>query len=369
MTANGRPRRIDQVLPSIVGRDAVSHHTLEAQKVLRSLGFVSEIYAVTMGPEMTGRVRPISELPSEGPSTQWLCYQASTGSPAAEVFAEHPGRKLLDYHNITPAELVASWMPELADEVSNGRKQMSDLAPLVDFALADSAYNKQELDAWGYRRSVVSMLMVDHTNFDVSADSATASRLRREKEAGGSDWLFVGQFLPHKSQHEVVEAFAAYKSAYDEKARLHLVGRPSSAGYTEAVRLQVRELGLEDSVHLAGSVTAAELAALYEGCDLYLCCSEHEGFCAPLLEAMHHGLPILAFAAGAVPETLGGAGLVVSSKAPALLAAGAARLAGDEELRAELVAAGRRRAGDFTPEKARAAFAQSIEQALQEFAS
>jgi glycosyltransferase involved in cell wall biosynthesis len=366
MTRDKRPRRIDQVLPSIVGRDAVSHHTLEAQRVLRSLGFVSEIYAVTMGPEMAGRVHPIEELPREEPSSQWLCYQGSTGSPAAEVFSEHPGGKLLDYHNITPAEFVSAWMPALGEEVSLGRRQMAELAPLVDFALADSAYNKAELDAWGYRRSVVSMLMVDHANFDVAPDPVLAAQLAEDRSTGGADWLFVGQFLPHKSQHEVVEAFAAYRAAYDKSARLHLVGRPSSAGYAEAVRLQVRELGLEGAVDLAGSVSPNQLAALYRGCDLYVCCSEHEGFCAPLLEAMHHGLPVLAFDAGAVAETLGGAGLVLSSKEPALFAAAASRLQGDKELRNELLAAGEKRAQEFTPERARAAFAEAIEQALAE---
>ena len=64
-----RPVRIDQVIPSIVERDAVSHHTLEAQRVLHSLGFVSEIYACNMGPGLAGRVHPLKDLPARGAST------------------------------------------------------------------------------------------------------------------------------------------------------------------------------------------------------------------------------------------------------------------------------------------------------------
>lgn len=360
------PLRIDQVLPSIVARDAVSHHTLEAQRVLRSLGYVSEIFSVTMGPEMAGRVRPIGELPVKADGSQWLCYQASTGSPAAEVFSSHPAPKLLDYHNITPSEFVEAWMPSLAEEVRLGRKQLAELAPLVGLAVADSAYNARELATWGYRRSAVAMLMVDQTNFDVLPDRDRQRELLEAKTKGGADWLFVGQFLPHKAHHDVVAAFATYRQAFDPEARLHLVGRPSSAGYDLAVRRLVAGLGLADSVDFAGSVPPPQLAALYETADVYVCCSEHEGFCAPLLEAMHHGLPIVAYDAAAVPETLGEAGIVLASKAPALVAAAAHRLREDEELRRRLVGRGHLRAALFTPEKARAAFAAAVERAVAE---
>lgn len=359
-----RPVRIDQVLPSIVARDAVSQHTLEAQRVLRSLGFVSEIYAVTMGPEMAGRVHPIDGLPAEPAGGQWLLYQGSIGSPAAEVFSAHPARKLVDYHNITPAELVERWLPGLGEEVSLGRRQLAALAPAVDFSVADSAYNAGELAAWGYKEPRVSMLMVDQSNFDVAPDPRRREQLAEAKRSGGSDWLFVGQFLPHKAHHDVVCAFAAYLRAYDPAARLHLVGRASLGGYELAVRRLAERLGIAGSVDIAGSVSASELAALYEGCDVYVGCSDHEGFCAPLLEAMHHGLPIVAYSAAAVPETVGEAGLLLDSKEPAAVAAAAHRLAEDPDLTRELVRKGRERAQLFTIERARAEFAANIELAL-----
>lgn len=365
---SGRPVRIDQVLPSIVERDAVSHHTLEAQRVLRSLGFVSEIYALTMGPEMAGRVHPLAELPQEQAGRQWLCYQGSIGSPAAEAFAAHEAPKLLNYHNITPPALVEAWMPSLADEVRLGRKQLADLASEVLLGIGDSAYNSAELDAWGYRRTTVSMLMVDHTNFDAPPDPGRRRQLLAARSGGGADWLFVGQMLPHKAHHDVVMAFAAYLEAYDPSARLHLVGRESCPPYALGVRKLVEALGLTGSVDFAGSVTAAELSALYDASDVYVCCSDHEGFCAPLLEAMHHGLPIVAYAAAAVPETVGDAGVVVDSKEPALVAAAAERVLGDTGLRARLVDRGRERAGEFTLERARRQFAATIERAVEEFA-
>ncbi len=361
-----RPNRIDQVIPSIVERDAVSHHTLEAQRVLRSLGFVSEIYCANMGPEMAGRVHPIADLPIEPDGRQWVLYQASIGSPAAEAFAAHPGPKLLDYHNITPVELVERWMPSLGEEVRLGREQLAALAPEVFLGLGDSAYNAAELDAWGYEQTAVSMLMVDHTNFDVPPDPRLREALEAAKVGGGADWLFVGQMLPHKAHHDVIMAFAAYREAYDQDARLHLVGRDSCPAYALGVRKLVGALGLGEAVDVAGSVSAPELAALYEASDVYVCCSDHEGFCAPLLESMHHGLPIVAYAAGAVPETVGPAGVVLPSKEPALVAAAARRVLLDPDLRAALVDAGRERAAGFSAERARHDFAAAITQALHQ---
>ncbi len=359
-----RPARIDQLLPSIVGRDAVGHHTLEAQGVLRSLGFVSEIYAEGIGREMWGRAHPISELPRLPPGRQWLIYQASTGSRVAEVFAEHPGRKLLDYHNITPGERLDGWLPSLAEELRLGRRQMAELSGAVCYAFCDSAYNCSELRSWGYRHSAVSMLMLDRANLARRADRRLSAALGRQRQAGETAWLFVGQLLPHKAQHDVVAAFAAYRKAYDERARLRLVGRRRVPLYAESVVRLADELGVGDSVELLDSVTAAELVALYEGSDVYVCCSEHEGFCAPLIEAMHHRLPVVAYGAGAVPETLGGAGVLLGSKEPALVAAAVRRLMKDEALSLRLQRVGLERSEDFSPRRARRAFAGALEQAL-----
>jgi glycosyltransferase involved in cell wall biosynthesis len=359
-----RPVRIDQVIPSIVERDAVSAHTVEAQRVLRSMGYVSEIFACTWGPEMEGRVRPITDIPKESGGGQWICYQGSIGSPAADVVAEHPAPKMVDYHNITPTEYVERWMPGLGEEVRLGRQQLADLAPLVDFAVGDSAFNCSELDAWGYRKTRVSSLMMDLSAFECPPDTGLADALSHSKNQGGSDWLFVGQMLPHKAHQDVVKAFACYLKLYDPKARLHLIGRPSCGEYALAVRRFVERSGLGSSVNLAGSVSAAELSAYYRAADVLVCCSDHEGFCAPLLEGMHHGIPVVAFDAAAVRETILDAGIVLSSKEPTLVATAAHKVLSDQELRETLIDRGRERARSFTIEAARRAFRENIELAV-----
>ena len=360
-----RPVRIDQVLPSIVERDAVSYHTLEAQRVLHSMGFVSEIYACSMGPGLAGRVHALSDLPREEGERQWVCYQASIGSPAADVVASHPGLKLVDYHNISPSELIGPWMPHLGEEARLGRKQLTELAPVVELGFADSEFNRRELDAAGYRRTRVAPLMVDTANFYSAPDARVLDRLGTARALGGHDWLFVGQMLPHKAHHDVIKALACARKLFDPKARLHLVGRESCAAYADALRRFVSALGLTSAVEFVGSIGPGELSAYYSSADVLVCCSDHEGFCVPLLEAMHHRLPVVAYGAAAVPETLADAGIVLPSKSPVLVAAAVQRVLTDHKLRDSIVSAGVNRTRSFTAEGARRAFAQAIEQVLQ----
>ena len=155
-------------------------------------------------------------------------------------------------------------------------------------------------------------------------------------------WLFVGRLAPNKAQHDIVKAFAAYRRFHNPDARLHLVGGGREDGYARTLRRFVHALGLDDAVTLTGGVSPAELVAYYRAADVFVVCSEHEGFCVPLLEAMHHRVPIVAFASTAVPETLGDAGLLLDVKDPCTVAAAVDRVVTDAPLREQLVDAGAR---------------------------
>jgi glycosyltransferase involved in cell wall biosynthesis len=358
------PARIDQVIPTIVERDAVSTHTLEAQRVLHDLGIASDIYAQNIGVGLRGSVRPVAQLEENHVPDRWLLYQASIGSPVGDIFARHPAPKLLNYHNITPVELIGWWEPHLSDELRLGREQLAQLASLTRLAVAVSRYNESELRACGFAATAVAPLLVDLSVL-ATPDPAVRARLAEERQRGGAAWLFVGQLAPHKCQHDLIEALAFYRTAYDPLARLHLVGRETSPRYAQVLRRLITELGLDGAVQMEGSVTDSELAAFYDGADVLVCCSEHEGFCAPLIEAMHHRLPIVAYGAAAVPETVADAGVVLPSKAPSLVAAAVERVLRDTSLRGRLVEAATRRAHDFDVARAREAFAAAIEGAVR----
>jgi glycosyltransferase involved in cell wall biosynthesis len=171
--------------------------------------------------------------------------------------------------------------------------------------------------------------------------------------------------LPHKAHQDVIKALACARQMFDAEARLHLVGRESCPAYADALHRYVAALGLTDAVEFAGSVTSGQLSAYYASADVLVCCSDHEGFCAPLLEAMHHRLPVVAYGVTAVPETVLDAGIVLPSKSPVLVATAVQRVLTDAPLRVELIRAGLERAQVFSIEAARRGFAESIEQVLR----
>jgi glycosyltransferase involved in cell wall biosynthesis len=148
--------------------------------------------------------------------------------------------------------------------------------------------------AAGYRATTVVPILLDPGEFDREVDAATLDRLRSATAAGGASWLFVGRVVPNKAQHDVVKAFAAYRRVFDPHARLRLVGGTSLPAYADAVARYVDALGLGGAVELTGPVDPGVLSAHYRAADVFVCLSDHEGFCVPILEAMHHDLPIVA---------------------------------------------------------------------------
>jgi glycosyltransferase involved in cell wall biosynthesis len=340
--------RVDQVLPHLAGRDAIGGHALHIQATLRAAGIDSDIYAGAWGPEVASRTQPLRAY-TDDPST-WLLYHASIGSDVSEWFGRRRSQRLLDYHNVTPHHFFDAWAPELLWLLVGGRHQLDDLAPTVRAGFADSAFNELELRAAGCERTAVVPVMVDVTRGVDVVDRPLLDELRRAKR--GADWVFVGRIAPNKAQHELLKVFALYRRLYDANARLWLVGGESSLHYRIALEQFVAEAGLTGAAVLTGSVSDEQLGAYYEAADVFVCVSEHEGFCVPVLEAMAHGVPVVARATSALPETIGAAGVLVPPDAPrAEMAAAVWDVVTSPQTRDALVAAGRRRVADFSIER------------------
>lgn len=353
---------VHQFVPSLAGRDAIGAHSLQLQRLLHDLGYASEFFVGDT--DLSGRddVRPFqsfAERPSDGRT--FLLYQGSTGSPMARFLVGRPEPKILNYHNITPAEFFEPWEATVTMVLEAGRRQFEELAPCTSLAIADSAFNQDDLRRLGYRHTTVAPILFEPQTFEQEPDAVLTRRLTAEKEAGGLDWLFVGRVCPNKAQHELIKAFAAYRMAFDPRARLRLVGGSSSHLYLSCLEAFVHEIGCGDAVDFAGSVTAGELAAYYRSADVFVCLSRHEGFCVPLLEALHHRIPVVALRSTAVPETLGRAGLLVPAATPALVAAAVERVRVDDGLRRALQDAGTARLADYDLGQTRARFTTAIQ--------
>ena len=367
-------RAVHQFVPMLHPHDAVGGHTLNIQAALRELGLESEIFSEFLDPRIPGRARPYQEFLRERrrrrPGSEVLVYQLAIGSGLVDALLPRDEPLVVNYHNITPERFFESWEPDFhLPLISWGRAQLAALAGRSSLGVGVSSFNEAELREVGYRRTCVAPVLVDLAEFERDVDEAAMERLLRHKRGGGADWLFVGRIVPNKAQHDLVRAFALYRRLYDPRARLHLVGATAVREYGRAVHRYVRELGVAEAVSRPGSVSQGELAAYYRAADVFVCLSDHEGFGIPLLEAMHHGVPVLAYATTAVPETVDGAGVLLPDKRPATVAAAAHRIVTDTVLRDRLVAAGRRRLADFDLSLTRARFLEAIRPVLEEAAA
>jgi L-malate glycosyltransferase len=353
---------VHQFVPSLAARDAIGVHVQRVQRALREMGYRSDIYVGWTDLPPRPDVRPYQSFLDDGAADDdtWLLYQSSTGSPMARFVMGCTQPKIVNYHNITPPEFFEPWEPTVATALDMGVRQLADLAPVTQLAIADSEFNREDLLRVGYGETTVVPILFDAADLDGDADPLLGARLTADKHTGGTEWLFVGRLCPNKAQHDLIKAFAAYRIACDPKARLRLVGGSSSHLYETCLRSFVHEIGCETAVTFAGSVTPQEMTAYYRNADVFVCLSRHEGFCVPLLEAMYHRIPIVALRATAVPETLAAAGIVLSSASPALVVAAVDRIRTDDRLRAALVEAGSRRLHAFDLARSRERFGAAI---------
>ena len=331
--------RVDIVVP-VLEPGAVGAHSLALAALLRAHGVASDVWAREVAPAMAGRGALLASRPA-GRADDVLVYQMAMGDDMADVVATLPGRLVVNHHNLTPPSFFDRWEPALSAGLARGEAQLASLAARAELALAVSAFNAEACVRAGYRHVEVAPFLADLDGLR-AVDRACALQLEATKR--GTDWLFVGRLCPNKAQHDLIVAFAAYRRGFDPAARLFLVGGATPASYRVALEQLLADLDLGEAVTLTGPVPAPVLAAHYRAADVFVSLSDHEGFCVPILEAWSAGLPVVALAAAAVPETVGGAGLLLPTKrSPLFTAAAVARVVGDPGLRARLVDAGRRR--------------------------
>jgi L-malate glycosyltransferase len=348
---------VHQLLHVASPGDAVTNAALEYRALLRRAG-PSEIFAAHLDVKLLGDVLPLSqyvERPSAQTGKNVLLYHLSTGSEEVVGFLlRRPETAGIVYHNITPSRYFAPYSAELVAELDEGRRHLEALKDRVELALAVSPYNGRELEALGYTNVGVVPLIADlddlpHAGLDHAAE-------QRLDEVDGPVLLFVGQLLPHKRPDLLLAAFHILSTYLVPEAVLLMVGAGRHLRYRTAVERYAHELNLTGA-RFKGWVSDQELLACYRRADVFVTASEHEGFCVPLLEAMHLGLPVVARSFAAIPETLDGAGLLLPADDDPMLLAEALHVAvTDQSVRDTLIQQGHRRARQIDPEQARAEF-------------
>ena len=336
--------RVHQWVPAAHQGDAIGDSARRVREILLGLGHESEIFALSIDDDLRHEVRPFSDPSSR--TADVTIFHFALPSPMSAAFAALPHGRVLQYHNVTPARFFAPYAPALFRLASIARDELAGLAAVTDLALGDSSYNQQELDEIGFTRTGVMPIAV---NTDRLTNAPRQPVLEEILDDGLVNFLFVGRIAPNKKIEDHIRLAEQYKRYIDAYYRFIFVGRYDVVPrYYAAIRALLAEYKmLEDRFVFTGPVPDAELAAYYRASSVYVSLSEHEGFCVPLVEAMAMDVPVLAYSAAAVPDTLGSAGVQFAPKDLEYAAELLGMLAFEESPRDEVIAGQRRRLQDF----------------------
>jgi L-malate glycosyltransferase len=321
-------RGIHHFVPVVHRGDAVGRHTLRLRDATRAKGFESDIFVDTVESDTETETRPVLEYADVARPGDIAVYQFATASAMAPWLAGRRETLVVNYHNITPPELLAPWDNHLALGQLRAQADLQLLVPRCALAVADSAYNEVHLSAAGFARTAVVPPSAGLGSAELTNESAPRPEVTSAR-GGGARWLCVGRIAPNKAIEDVVTALAVTRAHHDPDASLLIVGKPATAAYHAALQRYVAELGLSPAVRFAGHASDATVAAAYAQSDVLVVTSAHEGFCVPVVEAMAVSLPVVAFDQGALPEVLGPAGTFVATRDPYALAATVAAVLAD----------------------------------------
>lgn len=335
---------VNQWVPAAHRGDAIGDSARRVRDMLRDAGHSSELFALTMDDDLRAEVRPFEDAAARGGDV--TIFHFALPSPMSHAFASLRGARVLQYHNITPAAFFAPYDAGLFRLAALGRRELATLVGHVDLALGDSEFNRQELEQMGFAPTGVMPIAV---NTERITGAPRRPALEKILGDGLINILFVGRIVPNKRIEDHVRLAEMYKRYVDSYYRFIFVGRYDGLPrYYAQVRALISELRmLPDRFWFTGPVPDEDLAAFYRWADVYVSLSEHEGFCVPLVEAMAADVPVLAYAAGAVPETLGGAGVLFAPKDLEFAAEMIGTLVYDQPVRAGVLEGQRRRVQEF----------------------
>jgi L-malate glycosyltransferase len=337
---------IHQLVHTLSYGDAISGEVLALRRVFHEFGWESEIYSINTHPHYQGLTRDYRDFP--GDFSGKVILHLSLGSPLSALYLRlEQAERVMIYHNLTPPEWFAGVNPRIVRDITQGLKELPDICRVSDLVIADSAFNAGELERFDVHAKVLA-LPVDPARWSEPANSGIQALLAGEPVL---HLLHVGRLAPNKCIEDIIKVFYFLRHHVAPQAKLWLVGIDiDTEVYSFSLKRLARELEVDDAVQFVGSLSDSEVRALYQGASVYICMSEHEGFCVPLIEAMHFGLPVIAFDSSAVADTVGTGGIIIQQKRHAEIAELVAKVAEPGELRQRMKQAGKERVAQLSYE-------------------
>lgn len=343
-----------QLLQTLSYGDAVGNETLIIKRILTENCIVNDIFAESFVGNCLVEGKYIENFPKVTKDDVVIYHFAISCKKAIDLLKNINCHKIIIYHNVTPDKFFTDYNFELSELCINARAELKALSGIVDYCIADSEYNKQELIEVGYKCKIdVLPLLIPFEDYD---KAPSAKVLQQYMDDGYTNLLFVGRIAPNKKQEDIIKVFNYYKKNINPKSRLIFVGNATGMeSYYEKLQYYVKALELDDVI-FTGHIGFDDILAYYRLADVFLCMSEHEGFGVPLVEAMYFEIPIIAYNSSAIPWVLGDSGVLVDNKNSILWAKLIERILNDEELGNEILMGQRNRLADFSFEKTRNLF-------------
>ncbi len=336
--------RIDQWVPAFHRGDAIGDEAFSLRDFFRSQGFVSDIYCLERDEGLEKESFLWRDFRPPQPEDIVILHFALP-SPLSFELIRLPCHRVIIHHNVTAPEFFAGFSEEMVRLAILGRRELRQIGPFIDLALADSAFNRQELVSLGFRRTAVFPLYINFERY-----TRPFNRFLYNLYCDGRvNFLFVGRIVPNKKIEHLIKIIFYYKKYISPLVRLIVVGKKNSLPkyYESLVRLADDFYLQPEEIVFPGHVPDEDMFALYRAANVFVSMSEHEGFCLPLLESMIFDLPVVAYSAGAVPETLDGAGVLLTEKKIAEIAELLSLIANDAGLRARILERQRERLAKF----------------------
>lgn len=352
--------RIIQFLPTLAFGDAVGNDTIALKKAMQELNYDTSIYAEVVDQRLPKHTA--SDLCNGMPkldNSDIILYHMSTGSKLNYSLEQYACRKIMIYHNITPPEFFHGYNAQAEANAQYGLDGLQNLASKIDYCLADSKFNQQDLKKAGFTCPIdIRPILIPFADYEKKPDSFIIKKYSQEN---WTNIIFVGRIAPNKKHQDIIKIFAFYKKYINPKSRLIFVGNAGGMEkYYHRLVKYVEALELNDVI-FTGHIKFSEILAYYHIADIFLCMSEHEGFCVPLVEAMYFNIPVIAYQSCAIPWTMGNSGIVVKSKNPAEISLLIDKIVKHKNLRNQIIANQQERLKDFQYEKIKAIFARQLE--------
>ncbi len=341
--------RMIQLVAALRYGDAIGNEVMAFHKLFSEMGYRSEIYSPDIDPRVEGEnIFRADEFKGADPDDK-VIYHVGSESIFFDAYCSLKCKKAIRYHNITPPEFFKDYNIISSMNCERGYTQVEAMSDKTDYAIAVSGYNKKDLERMGYKCKIdVLPILMRFSDYETEPDKDI---IKQYGDDGYTNILFVGRVAPNKKFEDIIAAFDVYNRCFNEKSRLILVGGASDNDhYKYRLNKYIDRLG-QKNIFFTGHISFAAILAYYKTADVFLCMSEHEGFCVPLVESMFFDVPVIAYDAAAIGDTLGGAGVLLDKKDPALTAGVIDRLVNDKDLKDKIIKEQRERLKDFDNKK------------------